>query len=304
MAKRKTTKRATRHRRTVFVIQPFDKAFEAVYELVLSAASKVQATVQRADSAIPTGADFPTTLQTVIQSADVLIADVSNANPNVMYELGLAQAGQKPLILIADSSRNIPFDLTGMRVLIYDVANPGEFVARLRVRMKNAFDTPTDFSLLKSKERREQKNGLFVSYSHADREYLDRLMVHLRPLEKDGVVELWVDTRLRAGDRWKKEIEKALQRANVAVLLVSADFLASDFITENELPPLLRNAEDQGTRIIPLIVKPCRFTRDKNLRHFQSLNDPKESLILVEEGEQEVFYDSLAAEVEQALRRG
>jgi hypothetical protein len=51
---------------------------------------------------------------------------------------------------------------------------------------------------------------------------------------------------LRAGDKWKREIEKALQRATAAVLLVSADFLASDFITDNELPPLLKNAEEQG----------------------------------------------------------
>lgn len=303
MAKRRTTPKRTTRRKTVFVIQPFDKAFEAVYELIASAASQAKANVTRADNAILPGDDFATSLLNAIKTADVLIADVSNANPNVMYEVGLAQAGQKPLVLIADSSRNVPFDLAGMRVLIYDLANPGEFVSRLRERIDNAFQTPTDFSLAKSKERREQKSSLFISYSHVDREYLDRLMVHLKPLEKEGLIDLWVDTRLRAGDRWKREIEKALERANVAILLVSADFLASDFITENELPPLLRNAEDQGTRIIPLIVKPCRFTRDKNLRHFQSLNDPKESLILVDEGEQEAYYDRLASEVEQSLQR-
>ncbi len=304
MEKRKTTPKRTTRRKTVFVIQPFDKAFEAVYELIASAASQAKAIVTRADNAILPGDDFATSLLNAIKTADVLIADVSNANPNVMYEVGLSQAGQKPLVLIADSSRNVPFDLAGMRVLIYDLANPGEFVSRLGERINNAFQTPTDFSLAKSKERREQKSSLFISYSHVDREYLDRLMVHLKPLEKEGLIDLWVDTRLRAGDRWKREIEKALERANVAILLVSADFLASDFITENELPPLLRNAEDQGTRIIPLIVKPCRFTRDKNLRHFQSLNDPKESLILVDEGEREAFYDRLASEVEQSLQRG
>jgi hypothetical protein len=304
MAKRKTTSKRTPRRKTVFVIQPFDKAFEAVYELIASAASQANANAIRADSAILPGDDFATTLLNVIQSADLLIADVSRANPNVMYEVGLAQARQKPLLLIADSSRNVPFDLAGMRVLIYDISNPGEFVSRLSELMAAALRSPTDFSLPKSKERRDKKNSLFVSYSHADREYLDRLMVHLRPLEKEGLIDLWVDTRLRAGDRWKKEIEKALERANVAVLLVSADFLASDFITDNELPPLLRKAEDQGTRIIPLIVKPCRFTRDKHLRHFQPLNDPRKSLILVEVGEQEAYYDQLASEVEQALQRG
>jgi len=115
---------------------------------------------------------------------------------------------------------------------------------------------------------------------------------------------LWVDTRLRAGDRWRKEIEKALGRATVAILMVSADFLASDFITNNELPPLLKSAEERGVRILPLIVKPCRFARDASLRHFQAINDPKNSLALLPQGEQEVLYDQVAAEVERWLRRG
>lgn len=89
----------------------------------------------------------------------------------------------------------------------------------------------------------------------------------------------------------------------MAILLVSADFLASDFITDNELPPLLKNAEEKGTRILPLIVKPCRFARDKNLRHFQAVNDPKHSLALLRQGDQEVLYDQVAAEVERSLQR-
>src|SRR2546421_234236 len=130
----------------------------------------------------------------------------------IRYPLRTSWQNSKPLLLIADSSRNVPFDLAGMRVLIYDISNPGEFVSRLSELMAAALKSPTDFSLPKSKERRDKKNSLFVSYSHADREYLDRLMVHLRPLEKEGLIDLWVDTRLRAGDRWRKEIESASAR--------------------------------------------------------------------------------------------
>ena len=140
---------------------------------------------------------------------------------------------------------------------------------------------------------------IFISYSHKDREYLERLLIHLKPLEKEGLIDVWADTRLRAGDQWCTEIEQALDRASVAILLVYADFLASDFISENELPPILRKAQGQGTRIIPVIVKPCRFARDKNLNQFQSFNPPDETVVRMTHGKQEKLYAALAEEVER-----
>ncbi|MDR2679033.1 MAG: TIR domain-containing protein [Zoogloeaceae bacterium] len=294
----------TSSKHQIFVIQPFDKSAEGIYDLIRSAAAPANATVNRADSVVSAGANIASSIEAAIQAASLLIADVTNANPNVMYEVGFARSQNKPLLLIASSSRNIPFDLSGIRVVIYDSANPNGFVERLSKLIVQALKTPVAFLFERVTAEREKNPNVFISYSHSDRDYLDRLLVHLKPLEKEGLIDLWVDTRLHAGDRWKKEIEKALSRATVAILLVSADFLASDFITDNELPPLLRNAEEKGTRIVPLIVKPCRFTRDKNLRHFQAINDPKQSLILLPPGEQEVFYDQVAAEAERWLQRG
>ncbi len=289
----------------IFVIQPFSKATEGVYELIASAAAKANASVFRADS-ISAGASIVDSIHRAIKDAPLLIADVTDANPNVMYKVGLAQAQKKPLILIAGSSRTIPFDFAGFLVLIYDLVKPKEFVNRLALAIQGAIQKPDTYVLdfLSLEKERKRKPNVFISYSHSDRDFLDRLIVHLKPLEREGLIDLWVDTRLRAGDRWKKEIEKALTRATVAILLVSADFLASDFITNNELPPILRRAEEQGTRIIPLIVKPCRFMRDKNLRHFQAVNNPDESLIQLSTGKQEAYYDAVAEEVEKTLQRG
>lgn len=292
----------TKHQ--IFVIQPFNKSAEGIYDLIRSAAASVNANVMRADSIVLSGADIVSSIESAIQSSSLLIADVTNANPNVMYEIGFARAQNKPLLLIANSSRSIPFDLARVRVVIYDSSSPNEFIERLSRSIIEALKTPAAFLFEQAAAEREKDPHIFISYSHYDRDYLDRLLVHLRPLEREGLIDLWVDTRLRAGDRWKKEIEKALSKATVAILLLSADFLASDFITDNELPPLLRNAEEKGTKIVPLIVKPCRFTRGKTLRHFQAINDPKQALILLPSGTQEVFYDQVAMEVERWLQRG
>ncbi len=143
---------------------------------------------------------------------------------------------------------------------------------------------------------------MFISYSHNHREYLERLLIHLKPLEKEGLIDVWADTRLRAGDEWREEIAQALQRAAVAILLVSADFLALDFINEDELPPLLAKAQEEVTRIIPVILSACCFARDKNLQRFQAFNSPNETVIRMTAGKQEKLYDALAAEVEKICK--
>jgi hypothetical protein len=146
---------------------------------------------------------------------------------------------------------------------------------------------------------------VFISYSHADREYLDRILVHLRPLEREQLIDPWSDNKIRAGQDWRVEIREALKGARVAVLLVSADFLASEFIATNELPNVLAEAEKKhGTRIIPIILKPCRFERDSTLSRFQALNSPKLPVVRMTEAEREELYAKLAAEIEMDLGFG
>jgi hypothetical protein len=86
-----------------------------------------------------------------------------------MYEVGIARAKNRPLIMIATSSRSIPFDIANVRVIIFDLANPNEFVSRLSSAIEEAFRSPT---LFKTKSRdRERKTTVFISYSHIDVEY-------------------------------------------------------------------------------------------------------------------------------------
>ena len=78
---------------------------------------------------------------------------------------------------------------------------------------------------------------VFISYSHQDKDCLEYLLVWLKPLEL--LIDTWVDTKLRSGQLWREEIEKALNAAKAAILLISASFWASDFIAKYELPTLL-----------------------------------------------------------------
>jgi TIR domain len=130
-------------------------------------------------------------------------------------------------------------------------------------------------------ERASSKLGrdhVFISYSHEDERTLKALQRHLIPFERDGRVQRWDDTRIGVGAGWREEIREAIDRAKVAVLLISDAFLASDFISKNELPPLLAAAAAKGVRIIPVIVRPCSFMAVRELSRFQAFNSPERSL--------------------------
>lgn len=144
------------------------------------------------------------------------------------------------------------------------------------------------------------RDSVFVSYSHRDAEHLDRLLVHLEPLTRTGVIKLWSDQQIRPGAHWREEIATAIGNAAIAILLVSPDFLASEFISTDELPPLLRAAEGEGARILPVILRPCRFTRDPELSSFQAFNRAA-PVGLLSEVEQDQIWDDVAAEVERRV---
>jgi hypothetical protein len=99
---------------------------------------------------------------------------------------------------------------------------------------------------------------IFISYSHKDERWKDRLVTHLTALQQESV-DVWSDRRIAAGEDWLKEIRVALTRAQVAVLLVSADFLSSDFIRHEEIPSVLRRRKRGGLHVIPIIVRPCAW---------------------------------------------
>jgi hypothetical protein len=115
-------------------------------------------------------------------------------------------------------------------------------------------------------------------------------------------LDLWDDSRISPGQAWQKEIAGALARADVAILLVSADFLASDFIVNNELPPLLHRAVRGGLLIVPLILSPCLFSEQEELSRYQCANNPQRPLSAMSLTDAEAAFVSLGRSIDRYFR--
>ena len=127
------------------------------------------------------------------------------------------------------------------------------------------------------------KSEIFISYSHKDAVYKDMLVPHLKVYAQQSNANFWDDTMIGHGE-WKKQIEEALKRSNIAILLISDYFLSSDFIINNELPTILKKAESEGTTIVAIVVRPCLFFKSV-LSKYQTENPPERPLSSMSEND-------------------
>lgn len=101
------------------------------------------------------------------------------------------------------------------------------------------------------------KSTVFISYSHLDEPWKDRLVRHLEVAQQQGLVELWDDRKIEAGEDWYQAIVEAIDAGSVAVILVSKNSLTSKFILKQEVPRLLRRRDEEGLRVFPVVIEPC-----------------------------------------------
>jgi hypothetical protein len=145
---------------------------------------------------------------------------------------------------------------------------------------------------------------VFVSYSHRNAAALERLLTHLRPVVRDHEIDVWDDTRIRAGDVWRAEIDRALAGVDVAVLLVSADFLASDFIQEIELPSILDAWERRGVKVYWVLLSHCNHERYPSLGRLQAVNPGLKPLGAMNKDQREEVWSNLARAVAEGIKAG
>jgi hypothetical protein len=112
------------------------------------------------------------------------------------------------------------------------------------------------------------RDGVFISYSHNDIQAFNELNKMLAPVCKE--LNIWHDNMIEPGAQWRAEIKRGLASAKAAILLVSPDFLVSDFIQKNELPPLLEAARADGCRILWIKLKEC-LVRRTAIEDYQAL---------------------------------
>jgi TIR domain-containing protein len=144
---------------------------------------------------------------------------------------------------------------------------------------------------------------VFVCYSRTNAAWLERLLVHLGPLHKQILVDVWSDKRIRPGDHWRAEIDTALAAASFAVLLVSSDFYNSAFIRDVELPNLLAAADLGGCKVVPLLISASRFPSDPVLSQFQAANRDGRTLAAMTAEDAEQVLAELTAAIEEEIRR-
>jgi len=158
-----------------------------------------------------------------------------------------------------------------------------------------------------------KRTEVFISYkqnARVDKQRLDELRVFLKSLELDYGITIWYDEMLRTGDEWKKEIRDHMFVARVAILMISPEFLASEFIRNEELPELLQAAINDNALIIPVPIRQaqiedtkikCKDGQEIRLADYQAVCDLKKPLQAMNPNERDKIYIKICEEIKHCF---
>jgi hypothetical protein len=148
--------------------------------------------------------------------------------------------------------------------------------------------------------KRNPRNGIFISYAHDDEpEWIATLLTYLAPVERKGV-RIWTDKEIRPGELWHVEIQDALATAKVAVLLVSQNFIASQYIASHELPQLLDAAKTDGLTIFWIPIKPSTY-KDSEIQKYQAAHSPNQPISSLRGAKRDQAFVAITSKLADAL---
>ena len=164
---------------------------------------------------------------------------------------------------------------------------------------------PASLPVESEESPRKTAPRVFISYSHRDEAFKDELVIMLASLQRRGIIDAWQDRRIEPGSAWFHSIQEAMEECQIALLLVSSDFLASEFITSNELPGLFRMRKNAGMRAVPIIVRDCLWQSEPVLKDLQAL--PKDGKPIIsfskETGDRDHAWTEVAKAIEALVRK-
>ncbi|WP_437963673.1 diguanylate cyclase [Sorangium sp. So ce260] len=128
---------------------------------------------------------------------------------------------------------------------------------------------PLHLDVVSAAER--PKLRVLCSYVSADEKMLDRLAIHLRPLEQEKVIEVWHERMISPGEEWDKEIERHVEEADIILLLISADFNASDRNFELVVRRALERHDAGQAAVVPILLRPCTLPSSTPLAKLKAL---------------------------------
>jgi internalin A len=145
-------------------------------------------------------------------------------------------------------------------------------------------------------EGRNGRSRVFVSYSHKDHRLFGDFKTMLAPAIQRGLIDLWSDKDIEVGEEWRDQIDAAIARAKVAMLLVSKDFLASPFIVNHELGPLLDSARTEGVKVFWVCLSPCLHASTE-IERYQAAHDVGRPLSQMEKPQRDAAIRSICAKL-------
>lgn len=146
------------------------------------------------------------------------------------------------------------------------------------------------------------RDQVFICYSHKDKHWLDELQIHLKPYVRNGSITAWSDEQIPPGTEWFEQIKRVLASTKVAILLLTKDFLASEFIHEHELRPLLKEAEKGDVRIIWIPVRACSY-KETPLKDYQAAIDPEKPLSNMKKANRDKTWVRICKKIKKAVVR-